>query len=445
LYIFGGGELKGACTPGVIKFPQPQEALYAACAYAWVGSSPGVCWISPEGPLTALRRGLLWALDWGIGIICFLPSQKEEMPAKAQFSWEGRVSLSSLLQEAHRASMEGRPGPACVYFKREPELQAVLEHLKGIRRRPKVPPRDSPPFDLLKIIEDLQRPLLLVAEGIGDREEARLFRLGAEALGIPVLSTLPGLGVFPEDHPLYLGLVGPWGHPCALKALEESEALFVWGGNPKIWREVKALLPPGADLIPLLPPGQKGEGQVISLGSWRPLLELVAKRSEAFSFSPWRERIKHWRNNCPLTYDQGLPWLVERLGEITRGKAVLVAEGEILSAALHYGYTEPRGCLLPAGYALTGFAFPAALGAALAARSRQIWVLTQGGCRQDILKMARQLGLPLKVLLLSQEAGVEGEEGVAALIKAFVSQELFLIQCKYNNQSTLLGRKAEEP
>lgn len=143
-------------------------------------------------------------------------------------------SADSMVRAALRAALTGRWGPVHLSLPADVARQPVRERAPRQRTHRAVAAR---PFDAVAVaaaaraLVQAQRPCLYAGNGVAlAGAEPELLRL-AEKLGAPVITSPKGKGVFPEHHPLSLGVFGLGGHEAADAWLEEHDAMLVVGSS----------------------------------------------------------------------------------------------------------------------------------------------------------------------------------------------------------------------
>ena len=151
---------------------------------------------------------------------------------------------------------QGRPGPVVAHLPMD--VQQAEAAVLGFDADPlhDVRPSDGPPElssygDMLCGIRAARRPLVLAGAGIYQAEAVDEFRALIDATALPVVTSMPALGVLPSGHPLNFGMIGHIGSPVANRLLAECDTLFVLGSRLDVrqtgtevatWREGKAII-----------------------------------------------------------------------------------------------------------------------------------------------------------------------------------------------------------
>ena len=415
---------------------QEQNAVHAASGYARTSGRTGVC-LATSGPgATNLVTGIATAYMDSVPVVIFtgqVPTamvgsdafQETDitgitMPVtKHNYLVKDVEELPRIAKEAFYIAGSGRPGPVLVDIPRDVALapcQAPLPEKVELRGyKPTYQGHPGQLRSLAKLLQEAERPLLFAGGGVVvSRAEAFLRQL-AEKIQAPVVTSLTGLGAFPEDNPLSLGMVGLHGKPAANHAIMECDLLVGLGVrfDDRVTGAIEKFAPRAKIAHLDIDPAEIGKNVRVHLplvGDVSCILQELLPLLEPGQRPAWLERVKTLRNNYPLTYGRGgavrPQWVIERLGEMTRGRAIITTDvgQHQMWAALFYGYTEPRTFISSCGLGTMGYGLPAAIGAALARPDRQVWVITGDGSFQmgmPELGTAMEQGLPLKILLFN--------------------------------------------
>ncbi len=213
---------------GVVLVTSGPGALNAVTglASAWCDGLP-VLLIAGEVPRRIAGKG---ALQDGtshnlnlVGMVSHITKMAAEIP-------DAQVA-PSMLSRAISTAMSGRRGPVCLTLPidvstteiRPPEL--ALEVSTQFMLRPAALDRAA------AALLEARRPLLFAGSGVRHDLGPELLRVFAERRGVPVMTTPKGKGVFPEDHPLSLGVFGMGGHPSAQAYVDEGVDLLIAVGT----------------------------------------------------------------------------------------------------------------------------------------------------------------------------------------------------------------------
>ncbi|MCS6983678.1 MAG: biosynthetic-type acetolactate synthase large subunit [Leptospiraceae bacterium] len=328
--------------------------------------------------------------------------------------------VARITQEAITVAMSGRPGPALIDFPKDIQT-ATTEVLQPgpLKIHPRHWQKPAITGDLDRLIEALDRarsPMLYVGGGAITANAAEKVRLLAEKGSIPVATTLMGIGAFPGNHRLSLGMLGMHGTAYANKAVMECDLILALGARfddrvalhaPSFAQQaVRAMVD-----IDLAEINKRVKVDIWVSGDLADVLSILVERIKAQNRTSWVERIQALKAKHPLRYFRGRgdikPQLViEKLWEKTRGQAIISTDvgQHQMWAAQYYPINEARQWLTSGGLGTMGFGFPAGLGAKLGRPEKEVVVITGDGSFQmnmQELATARMYDIPVKIILFN--------------------------------------------
>jgi acetolactate synthase I/II/III large subunit len=326
--------------------------------------------------------------------------------------------LLELIPDAFRIATSGRPGPVVVDVPKDVQTESVEFERFPEPGRPDPPPAvDAAAIArAAALVNAAERPVLLVGAGVIAAGAARALRRLAERAGIPVAATLLGLGAFPDDHPLFLGMVGMHAARCTNLLLEECDLLIGLGVrfDDRATGKASEFCPRARILHVDIDPSELGKikqptvGLVADVGAaLDALLPLVAPDPR----HAWRARVSVLRAAHPLA-TPGLDDPCEPYGIVRHTAALAGPEAIVTSdvgqhqmwAAQAFPFTRPRQWLTSGGLGTMGFGLPAAIGAALALPARRVVCFTGDGSllmNLQELATAAEEQADVKIILLN--------------------------------------------
>jgi acetolactate synthase-1/2/3 large subunit len=307
--------------------------------------------------------------------------------------------IAGAIREAFYIARSGRPGPVLVDITKDAQ-QAIAEPAWSdapVRRpgyRPEHRAKRSELTRAAAMIDDAQRPVILAGHGIvaaGATDELRAF---VDKTGMPVASTLLGLGGFPATHPLALGMMGMHGEAWVNHAIQEADLLIALGMrfDDRVTGKPETYAPSAKKIHCELDPAEINKVvrvDVALVGDVRDtlsaLLPLVARAER----SAWLSRIYEVKGDAAVRDIQSMPdngrlfaaHVMHDLWRLTEGKALVVTDvgQHQMWEAQYYKHDHPRKLVTSGGLGTMGFALPAALGARFARPDEEIWVIAGDG------------------------------------------------------------------
>jgi acetolactate synthase I/II/III large subunit len=333
------------------------------------------------------------------------------------------AQLPRVIHEAFHIATTGRPGPVLIDICKDVQMAEA-------ERTPRAPFSLSGyhlnghvNLDDAKIaaqaLAGAERPVILAGHGVLLSHAEQALLDVAEKAGVPVGTTLLGIGGFPVNHPLSLHMTGFMGTGWCLKAVQNADVLMVVG--MRVDDRVTARL---ADFAPRVTTFIHVDIDGSEMGkNVRPHIELVADARNALEAilphidsvdlgrGAWLTQIDAWREEHPLRYThsnghlQPQDVLIE-MYKRCRSEAVVVADvgQNQIWAALWWDYDRPGLFINSGGAGTMGFALPAAIGAKFARPELDVWcVAGEGGfvMTAQELSVAVEHQLDIKIVLLN--------------------------------------------
>ncbi len=304
--------------------------------------------------------------------------------------------LPRVMQEAFHLASTGRPGPVHVDIPKDVFLETTTEtapeevNLRGYR--PSKAGNAKMVRRAAEVINAAERPIIMAGHGIDISGAADELMHLATRGNIPVVSTLHGVGTFPETHPLSFGMLGMHGLAYANFAMRQTDCIIGLGTRFDDRAVGKAdEFGPGAKVVHIdIDPAEIGkvlETEVPIVGDLRLTLQRLLPLIEARDRTPWLDQMNGWRRDHPSlkipdSPDSVLPQEVVRaIYDISGGEARVIADvgQNQMWAAQHYWYERPRMFFSAGGLGPMGYALPAAMGVKLADDSQDVWCVTGDG------------------------------------------------------------------
>ena len=359
--------------------------LVTGIADAFMDSVPLVA-ITGQVPTHAIGRGAFQETDvFGLTLPIVKHSYLVMDPA----------DIPRIVAEAFHVATTGRPGPVVIDIPKDVQKATAQTSwpptldIPGYRTPPAAD--EHALHEILGLIDKAERPVLYVGGGIitsGAAEELQKF---ARTTGIPVTTTLMGIGCFPENDPQSLKWLGMHGTVYANYAVDECDLLLAFGVrfDDRVTGKVSEFAKRATIVHIDIDNSELNKNKTVQLpiladvrAALRQLNQLLARRSTAAlpkRFSKWREKIEGWRKKYPFTYSpvpgRILPQqVIEELCRLTRGEAILttgVGQHQMW-AGQFYDFHQPRSFLTSAGLGSMGFGYPAAIGAKVACPKREV-------------------------------------------------------------------------
>jgi acetolactate synthase-1/2/3 large subunit len=418
-----------------------QGAIHAADGYARASGRTGVC-IATSGPgATNIVTGLATAYMDSVPIIAITGQVPTHQIGRDSFQEIDIVSvtlaitkhsfqvmdvekLPQVIRDAFAIANTGRPGPVLIDIPSDIQL-AELEYMPAeqtiTNEKQSIELTDQVMAGIKaagKVLKEAKRPVLLVGGGIIRAKVSKQVVAFAEKIGIPVVSTLMGLGGFPASHPQFLGLTGMHGHVSANKTVVDSDVVIAIGsrfsdrvtGNRGCYAAEKTVIHIEID------PSEVDKNIAVEIplvGDIGAITDLLTAELTNQTYYDWCQCVQGWREQYATHYETegfNAPWIMHYVSKQMQEQPVIfvtdVGQNQ-LWAAQHLSINQPRSWITPGGCGTMGFGLPAALGAQLAVpASRVIHIAGDGGFKMTGMELVTVVNeqLPLISIVLNNRS-----------------------------------------
>lgn len=413
-----------------------QNAAHAASGVARITGRPGVCAVTSGPGATNVITGIATAFADSIPLICITGQVNSELLGSDVFqeaditgAVESFVKYSYLVKdaneiprvfkEAFHIANTGRKGPVLIDVPIDVQNAVVnkFRYPEEISLRTYKPTVKGNAVQIRKVVKELERarhPIICAGGGVLLAEAEQELRGFAERHGIPVVSTMMGIGIMPTKHPLYFGMVGNNGKAYANRAMNESDLLIMVGARvadravnqPDLITKDKVLVHIDVDPAEI----GKNAGPTIPLvGDARHIFEDLAKEEFECNCKEWIDllngyRVSMERKRTPNPDYVDPAAFITMLSEKMQDDAVYVADvGQNQIWSCGYHIVKKGRFLTSGGMGTMGYSIPAAMGAKVAAMDRQvIAVCGDGSFQMSMMELAtmRQHHIPVKIIVL---------------------------------------------
>ncbi len=389
-----------------VTMAHEQGAAHAADAYGVVAGEPGVC-LATSGPgATNLVTGIADAdmdSDPMLALTGQVPTEFVGNDAFQETDTTGVTkpvtkdntfstdadAVGDDVGEAFALASTGRPGPTLVDLPKD-VTNGETDREPGEPRTPdtyEVQEAADPEIvrAAARRIEEAKKPVMLVGGGVikGDAtEEVREFAIEHE---IPVVTTMPGLGAFPEDHELSMEMAGMHGTGYANMAITHCDTLIGVGTrfDDRLTGGIETFAPEAEVIHVDIDPAEISKNIHAEYPLVGDAATVVSQLAEEVDSSPqatkWRAQCQQWKSDYSMAYEapEDEPvkpqFVVEAIDEATSDRAIVttgVGQHQMW-ACQYWTFTEPRTWVSSHGLGAMGYGLPAAIGARLAADDDQ--------------------------------------------------------------------------
>ena len=336
--------------------------------------------------------------------------------------------LAEVMAEAFHVARSGRPGPVLVDICKDVQ-QNLYEYtpvktvnLRGYKAIKPMSNQDTPALlkEAAELINSAKRPIILAGQGIKHADAHAEFLAFAEKAGIPVTTTLLGIGVLNEDHPLNLRMMGMHGEAYVNQAIFNADVLIALGmrfddrvtGNLKTYAQNSQVIHFDIDPAEI---NKNVPADVGIVGNVKDLLPALTKLVEPKSYPAWYERINEWRGDTKARDVLGVdlptdmllaPQVIKAIWEETEGNATICTDvgQHQMWETQYFQHRRKNQLITSGGLGTMGFALPAAIGAKFGRPEDEVWSIGgDGGSQMSLpeLMTVIQEGLNIKIAIIN--------------------------------------------
>lgn len=418
-----------------------QGACHAADGYARATGKPGVC-LATSGPgATNLVTGIANAYMDSVPMVAFTGQVASSMLGRDSFQ-EADITgitmpvtkhnyivkdvneLARTIKEAFYIATTGRPGPVLVDIPRDVSAgQIAYEdpgpvNLPGYRLAAKA--SNEQLNQAAAAILASERPVIYAGGGVISSGATEELKKLAELLMAPVTTTLMGLGGFPGDHPLYLGMLGMHGSKYANYTVCNADLLIAVGArfDDRVTGKIEKFASDAKIIHIDIDPAELNKNVKVDIpiaGDVKVVMNQLIPRLQAKLPGAWQEKVECWKKEYPIGYEENgrlkPQQVIREIYNATSGQARITTEvgQHQMWAAHYYTYTRPRSFISSGGLGTMGYGFPAAIGVQVACPDEIVFdIAGDGSIQMNIQEMATAVNYDLPVNIAVMENGFLG-------------------------------------
>lgn len=438
-----------------ILFRHEQGAAHAADGYARVTHRAGVC-LATSGPgATNLVTGIANAYVDSSPLIALTGQVSRPFIGKDAFQEiditgitlpitkhnylvTDTGELAKTIKEAFYIATTGRPGPVLIDIPKDVQQEEVefsypervnLPGYRIISKGHTVQIKRA-----AKLINEAERPVIIAGRGIIISQAYSELKEIAEKAQIPVITTLLGIGSFPENHILSVGMLGMHGLAHANMAVQNADLLIAIGMrfDDRATCATSGFAPHARIIHIDIDPAEIGKNvpaDIPIVGDAKNVLRNINKEIKQREHLDWLSQLDQWRYEHPsleIKQTGGLlpQYVIQQIYEATQGDAIVVTGigQNQMWAAQHFVYNKPNSFVSSGGLGPMGFELPGAIGVKVGRPEETVWcVAGDGGFQMTIQELATitQENLAIKIAIINN--------GCLGMVRQW--QELFYQRC----------------
>lgn len=411
-----------------------QGASHAADGYARATGKVGVCFATSGPGSTNLVTGIATAYMDSIPVVAITCNYATSglgrdsfqevdicgitMPiTKHNFQVKSVEELAPVIRRAFKIAMSGRKGPVLVDIPKD-FTAAKCEYTPEPAQVPEetVKPKEKCFARAVELLRSARKPLIYVGGGCILSDVGNDLIKFAEKIDAPVVSSLMGLGAFPNGHPLHLGLIGMHGHFVSNKAAHDCDVLITCGArfSDRVAGNRKKFAP-NAEILHIDIDAAEMDKNIVSnyhlRADLKDVLPMLTDAVEQLDHTEWKNDVNAAKR--PFVQLQigdyvNPQTLIEKIDAATNDNAVIVTDvgQHQLWAAQFYKFKEPRTFLTSGGLGTMGYSMGAAMGAQMGCPQKQVIMFTgDGGFHMNLSELATMAsyGIPVKMFVMNNK------------------------------------------
>ncbi len=337
--------------------------------------------------------------------------------------------LATIVKKAFYIARSGRPGPVLIDFPKDVQIAPTeFKYPDSVEMRGYKPTLEGHPRQIEKAVGMIlaaKKPVIYVGGGVILANASAELADFAKRAGVPVTTTLMGLGSFPGNDPLALGMLGMHGSYYANMAVSHSDLLVAIGArfDDRVTGKIATFAPHAKIIHVDVDPTSIKKNVRVDLpivgdvrGVLVRMLKVLEEQCDAIegfrqAVAPWLAEIDGWKAKHPMTFKHSASiikpqFVIQKLREFSDPDAIVATDvgQHQMWTAQFFTFTGPRTFLSSGGLGTMGYGLPAAMGAQVAFPKRQVIVVCgDGGFQMNMQEMASlvQHRLPVKICILN--------------------------------------------
>ena len=419
-----------------------QGAIHAAQGFARASGKTGVVFATSGPGATNLITGLADALIDSTPVVCITGQVASNLLGTDAFQetdvigismpvtkWNIQVTkaeeIPAAIARAFYIASTGRPGPVLIDITKDAQFGKMdfsYEKCASVRSYVPKPKVDHAQLErAVELINQAKKPYLLIGQGILLSEAENELLQFVEKSGIPVASTLLGLGAFPADHPNYVGYLGMHGNYAPNVLTNECDVLIAIGmrfddrvtGDVSRYAKQAKIIHIDIDKAEL---NKIIEADLAVHTDAKEALSVLTKLVQQKSHNAWIQEFRKLEQEeieevildatNPKSTELKMSEVVNLISETTKGNAIVVTDvgQHQMITSRYFKYQFPKTNITSGGLGTMGFALPAAIGAKLGAPEKEvIAIIGDGGFQMTIQELGTilQCGAAVKIVILN--------------------------------------------
>ncbi|UOQ33031.1 Acetolactate synthase large subunit [Candidatus Karelsulcia muelleri] len=420
-----------------------QGSIHAAQGYARVTGKPGIC-LSTSGPGSSnLITGLADALIDSTPLLCITGQVSSNLLGTDAFQeidiidisipvtkWNFQITkpdqIFEVISKGLNIATNGRPGPILIDITKNTQVQQLNQVIifppktkTNLKTQNKINKKELQ--KVIKTIKKARKPIIIIGQGVKLANAENQLKKFAEKTNIPVASTLLGMGILKTNHNLNYGMLGMHGNYQNNILILKSDLIIAIGlrFDDRLIGNIKTISPKTIIIhidIDNYEINKRLKSTIYLLGNLKHNLNYLIKNFKTNSTEKWLKTFnllkkverKYVKEKEFLKTKIGItmPEVINYINLYKKTNCILVTDvgQHQMSASRYFNFTTLKSQITSGGLGTMGFALPAAIGAKIGAKRRQvICIVGDGGFQMTIQELGTimQYEIPIKIIILN--------------------------------------------
>ncbi|MGX7592506.1 biosynthetic-type acetolactate synthase large subunit [Candidatus Karelsulcia muelleri] len=418
-----------------------QGSIHAAQGYARVTGRPGIC-LSTSGPgSTNIITGLADSLIDSTPLLCITGQVSSNLLGTDAFQevdiidisipvtkWNFQITnpdqIFEVISKGLYIATNGRPGPVLIDItkdaqKKEIKKGIILPQKKYFNIKKQLNKKDLQ--KVIKTIKKARKPIIIIGQGVKLANAENQLKKFAEKTKLPVASTLLGMGILNTKHSFNYGMLGMHGNYHSNILILKSDLIIAIGlrfddrviVNIKNFDKNKTIIHIDIDNYEI---NKRLKSTIYLLGDLKNNLKYLLKKLKQTIPEKWIKKF-NLLNKVEYKYVKDKEFIKKKIGitipEVInyvnfykQNNCILVTDvgQHQMSASRYFNFTTIKSQMTSGGLGTMGFALPAAIGAKIGAKRRQvICIVGDGGFQMTIQELGTimQYEIPIKIIIIN--------------------------------------------
>jgi acetolactate synthase-1/2/3 large subunit len=419
-----------------------QGAIHAAEGYAKSTGKVGVCFATSGPGATNLVTGITSCMMDSVPVVCITGQVAKSVIGTDAFQeadiigitvpitkWNYQITeakeIPQIIAKAFYLASTGRPGPVLLDLPRDVQTEKLNYYFPKKINIEGYSPNLIPNIKQIKmaatLLNEAKKPLILAGRGVLISRASKELILLAKKGSFPVATTLLGISSIPSDHSLFVGMVGMHGNYAPNILIQEADVILAVGMrfDDRVTGKLSEFALNSKIIHIDIDPAELNKNvkaKIPIVGDAKISLKELIKYVKKRNLSSWLSKFKKLRKIeeekviKKMIFPKGkfptMPQTVHILSKLTKGKAIIVSDvgQNQMIPPRYYNFQIPCSYISSGGLGPMGFGLPAAIGAKIGNKNREVVaVLGDGGFQMTIQELAviNQENLPLKIIVFN--------------------------------------------